>query len=58
MTEWLTTIEAALYLKITPETLRNMTSSKAVTYYKLGRRNRYKLSDLRKLITKDPGYGI
>ena len=44
--EWLTTNQAACYLNVSPSTLRNMVSNGQVTYYKLGRRNRYKLSDL------------
>lgn len=48
--EWLTTEEAAHYLGLTPGALRNMTSNGCVPYYKLGRRNRYRVEDLRKLL--------
>ncbi len=46
----LTTEEAASFLKISVGTLRNLTSNGHIPYYKLGRRNRYILDDLRKLI--------
>ena len=48
--EWLTTEEAAHYLGLTPGALRNMTSNGDIPYYKLGRRNRYRVEDLRKLL--------
>lgn len=46
----LTTEEAASFLKISVGTLRNLTSNGHIPYYKFGRRNRYILDDLRKLI--------
>lgn len=49
-TEWLTTIEAAAYLKVSVGTLRNMTCNGRVPYFKLDRRNRYRLCDLRGLL--------
>lgn len=49
-TEWLTTIEAAAYLKVSVGTLRNMTSNGRIPYFKLDRRNRYRLCDLRGLL--------
>ncbi|OQW48508.1 MAG: hypothetical protein A4S09_04845 [Proteobacteria bacterium SG_bin7] len=48
--EWLTTVQAAKYLEISPASLRNMTSSGQVPYYKFGRRNRYRVDDLRNLL--------
>lgn len=48
--EWLTTVEAASYLGISEGSLRNMTSNGKVPYHKLGRRNRYRLADLRELL--------
>jgi excisionase family DNA binding protein len=51
--EWLTTESAAEYLKISPATLRNMTSNGKVPYHKLGRRNRYRLTDLRRLLLEN-----
>src|SRR5688500_12945595 len=47
--EWLTTKEAADYLRVPLGSLKNMTSNGHVRFYKLGRRNRYWLPDLRKL---------
>jgi excisionase family DNA binding protein len=51
--EWLTTKEAAAYLRITIGTLRNMTSNGQVPYYKLIGRNRYRIEDLRSLHSKN-----
>lgn len=42
--------EAAKYLTIPYQSLLNMTSNGKVKYYKLGRRNRYLLSDLKQLL--------
>ena len=50
--EWLTTEEAASYLRISVGSLRNKTSYGAVPRYKLGRSNRYRVSDLRSLLLK------
>lgn len=54
-TEWLTTKEAADYLKIPVGSLRNMTSNGQVPYFKLGNRNRYSLTELRKLLLGQKG---
>ena len=51
--EWLNTVEAAEYLRTSPAALRNMTSNGAIPYHKLGRRNRYKRSDLRSLLLQN-----
>lgn len=51
--EWLNTVEAAEYLRTSPAALRNMTSNRAIPYHKLGRRNRYKRSDLRSLLLQN-----
>ncbi len=48
--EWLTTEAAAAYLSLSVGSLRNITSNGFVPYYKLGRRNRYRLIDLRDLL--------
>lgn len=48
--EWLTTEEAAAYLKVSKGTLLNMVWAKKIIPFKLGRRNRYLKSDLRLLI--------
>jgi excisionase family DNA binding protein len=56
--EWLTTEEAAEYLKISPASLRNMTSNGQVPFYKLARRNRYLKAELKDMLLKekrDPG---
>lgn len=58
--EWLTSEEAARYLRVTEQTLRNMTSNGRVPYYKLGRSNRYLRSELKSLLvtqSKGPIYG-
>jgi excisionase family DNA binding protein len=51
--EWLTTEEAAAYLKISVGSLRNMTSNGHVPYYKLARRNRYRRDELRDLLLNE-----
>lgn len=48
--EWLTSEEAAAFLRISPATLRNLTSSGKVPFYKFGRRNRYRKSELVKML--------
>ena len=51
--EWLDTERAAAYLKVSVGVLRNMTSNGFVPYYKLQRRNRYRLSELRDLLLSE-----
>ncbi len=51
--EWLTTDEAAEFLKIPPGSLRNMTSNGKIPFYKLGRSNRYLRRDLVELLLKN-----
>jgi len=48
--EWFTTEEAAAFLKVSPNYLRNLTSNGQVPYFKLQRRNRYRKNDLVKLL--------
>ncbi|MCB0413375.1 MAG: helix-turn-helix domain-containing protein [Bdellovibrionales bacterium] len=48
--EWFTTEEAAEYLRISPASLRNMTSNGLMPYYKIGKRNRYLKEELKKLL--------
>ncbi len=56
---WLDSKEAAEYLRISTRTLMNLCSRGEVPYSKFGRRNRYKLADLRSLLLKERrGYGI
>ena len=53
-TKWLTTEEAAAFLKIDKGTLLNFVSNGMVPYYKLGRRNRYLRSELDNLLRSKP----
>jgi excisionase family DNA binding protein len=48
--EWLTTVEAANFLKISYQSLLNMTSNGKITVFKLGRRNRYRKDLLNKFL--------
>ena len=48
--EWLDSAEAAVFLRVSLGALRNMTSNGLIPYYKLGKRNRYRLEDLRNLL--------
>ena len=48
--EWMTSKEAANLLKIGVQSLMNMASNGQIPYFKLGRRNRYRRSDLVKLL--------
>lgn len=50
LNQWLTTNEAAEYLRISPASLRNQTSNGKVPYFKFGRLNRYRKSDLDKIL--------
>lgn len=56
--KWLNTFEAAAFLRISPKCLLNFSSNGKVRYYKLGRRNRYRESDLRELLLANPRGGI
>ena len=55
--QFLTTHEAAKFLKVPVGSLRNMSSNGQVPYLKLGNRNRYKLSDLKRLLLANPRGG-
>lgn len=48
--EWLTTEEAADYLRVSVQVLRVWTSNGKLPFYKLFRSNRYKLTELRELL--------
>ena len=52
--DWLTSSEAAEYLGISIARLMNLTSNGKVPYYKLGRSNRYLLSELNALLMSQP----
>lgn len=56
--EWLTTQEAARYLGLSVGSLRNLTSNGQVPYCKLGRRNRYRVADLRALLLANKRGGL
>lgn len=51
--EWLTTDEAAAYMRLSVGSFRNMVSDGHVPHFKLGRRNRYKRSELRNLLSSE-----
>lgn len=48
--EWMSSEEAAAYLRISTSTLRNLTSGGKIPFHKLVRRNRYRTSELRDLL--------
>jgi excisionase family DNA binding protein len=52
--DWLTSEEAAAFLKVSPAVLRNLTSNGQVPFYKFGRRNRYRKSELVTLLSSYP----
>lgn len=51
--EWLTTVEAAEYFKLSVGSFRNLVSDGHIPHYKLGRRNRYLRCELRNLLSAD-----
>ncbi|AGH96631.1 helix-turn-helix domain-containing protein [Pseudobdellovibrio exovorus] len=51
--EWLDSYEAAQFLKVSVAMLRNMASNGQIPFYKLGRRNRYKRTELNALLLKN-----
>lgn len=48
--EWLTTAEAASYLRVGSKRLLNLCSNGRIPHYKLGRSNRFLKSELRELL--------
>ena len=54
---WLTTKEAASFLRISTKSLLNLTSNGRVRYYKFGRSNRFLLSELHLLLLGQPRGG-
>lgn len=50
--EWLSTKEAASYLRVTPNALRILVHRGRVEAYKLGGRLKFKLKDLRSILLK------
>lgn len=55
---WVSTSEAAAYLGIPVGSLRNLTSNGKIPYCKLGRLNRYLLSDLDRVLLENRQGGI
>lgn len=53
--EWLSTEEAAAYLRLSIGSLRNLTSNGVIPRYKLGSRNRYRQEELRHLLLQNKG---
>ena len=56
--EWLNTEETASYLRLSIGSVRNLTSNGEIPYYKLGRRTRYRLEDLRNLLLSKKRAGV
>lgn len=52
--KFVTSDEAASFLKISVKTLMNEVSNGNIPYYKFGRRNRYLLSELKGLLMSEP----
>jgi len=50
--EWMSTSEAASYLRITPNALRILVCRRRVKFFKLGRCLRFSTGDLNHLLTK------
>lgn len=55
---WLTTQEAADFLRISAKSLLNLTSNGRIPYFKFGRRNRFLLRDLQKALLGQPRGGF
>lgn len=48
--EWLNTLEAAEFLRLSVKALRNRTSNGTIPFHKLGRSNRYRKDELTALL--------
>lgn len=48
--EWMSTEEAASYLRISVKSLRNLTSNGKIPHYKFFKLNRYRKDELQKLL--------
>lgn len=58
--EWLTSVQAATFLGMSTQALMNCCSNGKVPFYKFGRRNRYRRSELESLLSSErrgPNYG-
>lgn len=51
--KWLSSFQAANFLAISVQALMNMSSNGKVPYHKLGRRNRYRYSDLLAMLERE-----
>lgn len=51
--EWLNSDEAANLLKISKQTLMNLTSNGKLPFYKFGRRNRYRKDELNQVLLNE-----
>lgn len=51
--EWMTSVEAAQFLRISPAQLRNLASNGRIPYSKLGRLNRYHRGELQDLLRRN-----
>ena len=58
MQEWLSTEEAAEYLKKSVSEIHNLCSAGKIPYYKLGRSNRYRRDDLDQLLLQNRRGGL
>ena len=56
--DWMTSKEAADFLRIHVQSLLNMVSNGKVRYYKLGRLNRYRRSELEQLLLNNARGGV
>lgn len=56
-TEWLTTKEAAQFLKVSEQQMRNWSSNGFIVPHKLGKLNRYLVSELEDLLFKSKRRG-
>lgn len=51
--EWLNSLEAANYLRLSVKTLRNKTSNGEIPFHKLGRLNRYRKDELEAMLLSE-----
>lgn len=56
--EWLSTEEAASFLRISVKSLRNLTSNGKIPYYKFFNLNRYRKDELQKLLLAQKRGGL
>jgi excisionase family DNA binding protein len=56
--EWMNSIEAANYLRISVKTLMNLTCNGQVPFHKFRGRNRYRVEELRTLMLQKRGSNV